>query len=67
MATLAGQAYLIASFNLLLASRRKGEELSSSAIVALLCRMMEGEDIRAFQKESPFPLCETGAYGPYRL
>jgi hypothetical protein len=43
MAMMAVQAYLIASLNLLLASRRGNEQLSSSQIVAILCQMVEGE------------------------
>lgn len=67
MAMMAVQAYLIASLNLLLASRRGNEQLSSSQIVAILCQMVEGEELRSFQQEYSSLPTRSGEYNLHRL
>ena len=67
MATIAAQAYLIASFNLLLASRRENERLSPPQIVELLCQMAEAEDLRSLQEYNRVFLARSGEYSLYRL
>lgn len=67
MAMIAVQPYLIASFNLLLASRRGDEQLSSAQIVAVLCQMVEGEELRSFQQEILALSARTNEYNLHRL
>ncbi len=67
MATMAAQAYLIASLNLLVASRPEDRQLSPSQIVDLLCRMAQAEDIRSSQEEKRATLIEINERSPYRL
>lgn len=51
MATLAVQAYLIASFNFMLAGQNEKERLTQAQIVAILCEMVENEDMHFFQQK----------------
>lgn len=67
MATIAAQAYLIASFNWMLASRRENERLSPPQIVELLCRMAEAEDFRSLQEYNRFFSARSGEYSLHRL
>jgi hypothetical protein len=67
MATLAAQAYLIASLNFLLASQNEKEPFSHSQIVAILYEMAENEDMRSFQKHTHSVFFRFGGYSSHRL
>lgn len=67
MATQAAQAYLIASFNFLLAGQDEEDQLSHSQIVTILYEMAENEDMRSFQEHARAALFWFGDYNLHRL
>jgi len=67
MATQAAQAYLIASFNFLLAGQDEEDQLSHSQIVTILYEMAENEDMRSFHEHAQSVLFWYGEYNLYRL